>query len=124
MFFYSEQTNLVISASVTSVSFAEVRLGQSSSVNFTLYGIDGKQSETVTLADSSNEFDISPTIFTLSNFQNQTINVKFVPLTTGSKSTSLNISTENGNVIYIPLNGIGVWSSISASGGVTGTINI
>lgn len=126
MFFYSEQVSLILSSSVSSINFGEVATNASGSSTFTLYAIDGKQTEVVTVTDNSAHFTFSPSSFNLSNGGNQLITVNFAPSITGSIQGVLTMTAAGGSVATVNLSGSGVasWSPVSASGGTVSTITV
>jgi hypothetical protein len=124
MFFYSEQVSLILSSSVSSLTFSQTSLNNSSSLSFNLYAINGSQTETITVSDNSNQFNYSPANFSLSNGNNQLITVYFVPTITGSISGTLTMTSQGGQIVNVQLNGSSSWTAVSASGGTVTTITV
>lgn len=125
MFFYSQQVSLVLSSSVSSLSFSQASLNNSSSLTFTLYAINGSQTELITVSDNSNQFSFSPTSFNLSGGTNKLITVYFTPTVTGSLSGTLNMTAASGNSSIVQMYGSSSWwLPVSASGGTVTTITV
>jgi hypothetical protein len=122
-----QQLNLVISTpdidiSPTSASYGNVLVGENSTQGFTVSNTGGATlnvSSTSITGTDPGEFTITSGegSFSLSPGANRTVNVQFHPSSTGSKSASLRIDSDDPDEdpLEAPLSGTGVLPDISAS---------
>ncbi len=80
------------------INFPETPILTTSSQNLQIY-VSGSPSvaETLTITDNSNEFRISPNILTISGDNTYNVDVYFEPTSTGTKSTTFNLSSSGGD---------------------------
>ena len=96
---------LKLTASITSASFPDTFLSSSSSASFAL-SAGGEGVELVTISDNTNQFNFSPSSFFLTGGGTpQTIDVQFIPTSSGSKSGMLTLSSSGGGLANVALYG-------------------
>ena len=104
MFFYMEKTPVALSTSVTSLSFSNIAVNSSSSLTFTINST-GEATETITLSDDSNQFDFSPSTFSLTGGSSQVITANFRPTASALKTGTVTISAAGGSVKTVAVSG-------------------
>jgi len=104
MFFYVEKTPVVLSTSVSSLSFSNVAVNSSSSLTFTVNST-GEATETITLSDNSNQFDFSPSTFSLTGGSSQVVTANFRPTASALKTGTVTISAAGGSIKTVVVSG-------------------
>lgn len=105
MFFYIEQTPIMLSTNVGSLTFSNIAVNSSSSLTFTVNST-GNTTETITLSDDSDQFEFSPTSFELNGGESQTITANFKPTVSGPNKTGMvTISASGGSIVNLALTG-------------------
>jgi len=104
MFFYCEKTPIVLSTSVATLSFSNIAVNSSSSVTFTVNST-GDTTETITLTDDSNQFDFSPSSFSLFGGESQVVTANFRPTASARKTAKVTITASGGSVSSVALTG-------------------
>ena len=100
---------LVLTSSVSSLSFGTTTVNTTSSMNVTVSaGGFASVTETVTLSDSSNQFSFSPASFELTGSgTSKTFYVNYSPTMAGTVTGTLTLSSSGGNTKLISLSGSG-----------------
>lgn len=100
---------LVLTSSVSSLSFGTTIVNTTSSMNVVVSaGGFTSVKETVTLSDNSNQFSFSPASFELTGSgTSKTVAVTYSPTITGSVTGTLTLSSSGGNTKLISLGGSG-----------------
>jgi hypothetical protein len=96
---------LILTSSLSVLNFPNTALNNSSSLSFSISagGLGG--TETITLSDNSSDFSFSTSSFNLSAGGSTFITGTFSPITTGSKTGILTVSSSGGDVKNIALSG-------------------
>jgi hypothetical protein len=124
MFFYVEKTPVVLSTSVASLTFSNIAVNSSSSLTFTVNST-GEATETITLSDDSNQFDFSPSTFSLTGGSSQVVTANFRPTSSNYKTGTVTISASGGSTKAVVVSGsatlqtriaVGTPSALSSSG--------
>lgn len=115
MFFYVEKTPVVLSTSLATLSFSNIAVNSSSSLTFTVNST-GEATETVTLTDNTNQFDFSPSSFTLVGGQSQVITANFRPTSSNYKTGTVTISATGGSTKTVALSGSATLQNRAAVG--------
>lgn len=99
---------LVLTSSVNSISFTNTLVNTTSSQTFDVSaGGFSSVVETVTLSDTSNQFDFSPASFALTGSgATQTVTAKFTPSSTGTVNGTLILSSSGGDMKNISMSGL------------------
>jgi len=96
---------LIITSSVNSIGFANTYVNATASSSF-IVSAGGAVQDIVLMSDDSDQFDFSPTSFSLTGAnQTQTVNVYFTPTSTGAKIGVLMLSASGGDVAHVSMSG-------------------
>lgn len=100
---------LIITSSVQTLDFASGYVQETSSASFTV-SAGGAVQDIVLLSDNSDQFDFSPTSFSMTGAnQTQNVTVYFTPTSSGSKVGILTLSASGGDVAHLSLTGSGAY---------------
>ena len=106
MFFYKELSPLVIASNVGSLQFSNIAVNASSSMTFTVSAASGEKTETVTLSDNTDQYEFSPSSFSLGEGGSQTITVSFKPTASGpTKTGKITANSSGGSSVVLDLTG-------------------
>jgi len=100
---------LVLTSSVGQINFGNGYVNETSSATLTVSAGGVGAVETVVLSDNSNQFDFSPSSFSLTGGSNQLVTTYFTPNSTGSKLGLLTLSSSGGSVKNVSLTGSGIY---------------
>lgn len=100
---------LIITSSVGTLNFGSGYVNETASATFTV-SAGGRVQDIVLLADDSDQFDFSPTNFSMTGAnQTQVVTVYFTPTAGGSKLGVLTLSASGGDVAHVSLTGSGIF---------------
>lgn len=105
MFFYAELSPLVIASNVGSLQFSNIAVNSSSSMTFTVSAASGEKTETVTLSDNTDQYEFSPSSFTLGEAGSQVVTVSFKPTASATKTGKITASSSGGSSVIVDLTG-------------------
>lgn len=105
MFFYKELSPLVIASNVGSLQFSNIAVNASSSMTFTVSAASGEKTETVTLSDNTNQFEFSPSSFSLGEAGSQVVTVTFKPTSSMRKNGTITATSTGGSSTALSLSG-------------------
>ena len=105
MFFYKELSPLVIASNVGSLQFSNIAVNASSSMTFTVSAASGEKTETVTLSDNTNQFEFSPSSFSLGEAGSQLVTVTFKPTSSMRKNGTITATSSGGSSTSLSLSG-------------------
>jgi hypothetical protein len=105
MFFYKELSPLVIASNVGTLQFSNIAVNASSSMTFTVSAASGEKTETVTLSDNTNQFEFSPSSFSLGEGGSQVVTVTFRPTSSMRKNGTITATSTGGSSTAISLSG-------------------
>jgi len=105
MFFYTELSPLVIASNVSSLQFTNIAVNASSSMTFTVSAASGEKTETVTLSDDTNQFEFSPSSFSLGEGGSQVVTVTFKPTASATKTGKITANSSGGSSVQLNLTG-------------------
>ena len=105
MFFYAELSPLVIASNVGSLQFSNIAVNSSSSMTFTVSAASGEKTETVTLSDNTDQYEFSPSSFTLGEAGSQVVTVSFKPTASATKTGKITASSSGGSSVIVNLTG-------------------
>ncbi len=105
MFFYKELSPLVIASNVGSLQFSNIAVNASSSMTFTVSAASGEKTETVTLSDNTDQYEFSPSSFSLGEAGSQTITVTFKPTASATKTGKIIVNSSGGSSVNLNLTG-------------------
>jgi len=105
MFFYKELSPLVIASNVGSLQFSNIAVNASSSMTFTVSAASGEKTETVTLSDNTNQFEFSPSSFSLGEAGSQVVTVTFKPTASATKTGKITVNSSGGSTVNLNLTG-------------------
>lgn len=120
MFFYSEKIALTIGSSLNNLVFSSIATNSSSSLSFTVSVASGDATEEVTVSDNSDQFEFSPSSFTLAGEgASQVVTATFKPTASAVKNALITLSAAGGSVKAVSMTG----SSTNYNTVVSGTSN-
>lgn len=105
MFFYKELSPLVIASNVANLQFTNIAVNASSSMTFTVSAASGEKTETVTLSDNTNQFEFSPSSFSLGEAGSQVVTVTFKPTASSVKTGVITANSSGGSSVSVSLTG-------------------
>ena len=105
MFFYKELSPLVIASNVGSLQFSNIAVNASSSMTFTVSAASGEKTETVTLSDNTDQFEFSPSSFSLGEGGSQVVTVTFRPTSSMRKNGTITATSSGGSSTSLSLSG-------------------
>ena len=105
MFFYKELSPLVIASNVGSLQFSNIAVNASSSMTFTVSAASGEKTETVTLSDNTDQFEFSPSSFSLGEAGSQVVTVTFKPTSSMRKNGTITATSTGGSSTALSLSG-------------------
>lgn len=105
MFFYKELSPLVIASNVATLQFSNIAVNASSSATFTVSVASGEKNENVILSDNTNQFEFSPSSFSLGEGGSQVVTVTFKPTSSMRKNGIITATTSGGSSTSVSLSG-------------------
>lgn len=102
-------TALVLTSSVSVLSFSGTYINTTSSNTFTVSAAGSGQIENITVTDNTNQFNFSPSNFYLTGGGSpQIVSVDFAPTSIGVKSGLITFSSSGGDLLDVALSGSGI----------------
>lgn len=100
---------LIITSSVGNINFNNGYVNETASTTFTVTA-GGTVQDIVLMSDDSDQFDFSPSSFSMTGAnQSQVVTVYFTPTAGGSKLGVLTLSASGGDVAHVSLTGSGIF---------------